>query len=165
MTLTTAPDVPTAEDEAFLRRAIVRAAAARAAGNHPFGALLVLNGEEVLEAGNTVVSDQDATGHAETNLVRLASGTYDRTDLARATLYTSTEPCAMCAGAVYWSGIGRIAYALGEDELLALTGANPENPTMALPCREVLARGQRPVEVVGPCLHEEATGVHVGFWS
>ncbi|MHB9757023.1 nucleoside deaminase [Streptomyces sp. BYX5S] len=162
MTITTAP---TAQDEAFLRTAVAVAAKSRAGGNHPFGALLVLDGQQVLEAGNTVVTERDATGHAETNLVRLATRAYDAATLARATLYTSTEPCAMCTGAVYWSGIGRIAYALGEDELLALTGANPENPTMALPCREVLDRGQRTVRVVGPCLREEAAAVHAGFWN
>ncbi|MEV0845056.1 nucleoside deaminase [Streptomyces sp. NPDC049954] len=157
--------IPSTEDEAFLRRAVALAAAARAAGNHPFGALLVLGGEAVLEARNTVVTERDATGHAETNLVRLATRAFDRGTLARATLYTSTEPCAMCSGALYWSGVGRLVYALGEDELLALTGANPENPTMALPCREVLARGQRPVDVAGPFLREEATAVHAGFWT
>ncbi|MEV3860812.1 nucleoside deaminase [Streptomyces sp. NPDC050095] len=156
---------PTADDARFLRTAIALASAARAGGNHPFGALLVLDGKAVLEAGNTVVTERDATGHAETNLVRLASRSYAREELARATLYTSTEPCAMCTGAVYWSGIGRVVYALGEDELLALTGANPENPTMALPCREVLARGQRPVDVVGPCLRAEAEAVHADFWT
>jgi tRNA(Arg) A34 adenosine deaminase TadA len=153
------------DDEKFLLAAIERAARSRASGNHPFGALLVIDGERVLDAGNTVVTDRDATGHAETNLVRLATRTYDREELAAATLYTSTEPCAMCAGAVYWSGIGRVVYALGEDELLALTGANAENPTMALPCREVFAAGQRPVEVVGPSLYERACAVHDGFWN
>jgi tRNA(Arg) A34 adenosine deaminase TadA len=153
------------DDEKFLLAAIERAARSRASGNHPFGALLVIDGERVLDAGNTVVTDRDATGHAETNLVRLATRTYDREELAAATLYTSTEPCAMCAGAVYWSGIGRVVYALGEDELLALTGANAENPTMALPCREVFAAGQRPVEVVGPSLYERASAVHDGFWN
>lgn len=157
--------IPTAEDEKFLLAAIELAAHARRGGNHPFGSLLVLDGEATLEAGNTVVTGQDATGHAETNLVRLASRTYRREELAKATLYTSTEPCAMCAGAVYWSGIGRVVYALGEDELLALTGANDENPTMALPCREVFAAGQRPIDVIGPCLHEQAAAVHDGFWN
>jgi tRNA(Arg) A34 adenosine deaminase TadA len=155
----------TAEDEKFLLAAIEIAARSRREGNHPFGALLVLDGSAVLEAGNTVVTEQDATGHAETNLVRLATRTYARDELARATLFTSTEPCAMCAGAVYWSGIGRVVYALGEDELLALTGANDENPTMALPCREVFAAGQRPIDVFGPCLRERAAAVHEGFWN
>ncbi|MFF1677146.1 nucleoside deaminase [Streptomyces sp. NPDC058256] len=158
-------DIPTAADEKFLLTAIELAARARRDGNHPFGSLLVLDGSAVLEAGNTVVTERDATGHAETNLVRLATRTYTSAELARATLYTSTEPCAMCAGAVYWSGIGRVVYALGEDELLALTGANDENPTMALPCREVFAAGQRTVEVAGPCLRERAEAVHADFWN
>ncbi|WP_330306501.1 MULTISPECIES: nucleoside deaminase [unclassified Streptomyces] len=156
---------PTPEDEKFLTAAVELAARSRQGGNHPFGSLLVLDGSAVLEAGNSVVTGRDATGHAETNLVRLATRTYTREELAKATLYTSTEPCAMCAGAVYWSGIGRVVYALGEDELLALTGANEENPTMALPCREVFAAGQRPIEVVGPCLRERAEAVHAGFWN
>ncbi|WP_329126125.1 nucleoside deaminase [Streptomyces sp. NBC_01465] len=159
------PYAPTPEDKKHLVAAVELAALARKGGNHPFGALLVLDGEAVLTAGNTVVTEQDATGHAETNLVRLATRAYTREQLAGATLYTSTEPCAMCAGAVYWSGIGRVVYALGEDELLALTGASEENPTMALPCREVFAAGQRAVRVSGPCLYEEAVAVHEGFWN
>lgn len=163
---TPGPAAPLApDDEKFLITAIELAARARQDGNHPFGSLLVLDGAAVLEAGNTVTTGRDATGHAETNLVRLASGAYSRAELARATLYTSTEPCAMCSGAVYWSGIGRVVYALGEDELLALTGADEENPTMALPCRTVLAAGQRAVEVSGPHLHERAAAVHAGFWT
>ncbi|MEV0007110.1 nucleoside deaminase [Streptomyces sp. NPDC051840] len=155
----------TPDEERFLTAAIELAVAARKDGNHPFGSLLVLDGATVLEAGNTVTTGRDATGHAETNLVRLASHAYTRAELARATLYTSTEPCAMCSGAVYWSGIGRVVYALGEDELLALTGADEENPTMALPCRTVLAAGQRTVEVSGPHLYEAAAAVHAGFWT
>ncbi|MFC1437501.1 nucleoside deaminase [Streptacidiphilus sp. N1-10] len=160
--MTSAPSI---EDRQFLTLAIALADLSRRAGNHPFGALLVLGGEAVLQACNSVVTENDATGHAETNLVRLASRSYGRAELAKATLYTSSEPCAMCSGAVYWSGIGRVVYALGEDELLALTGASEENPTMALPCRTVFAAGQRPIEVAGPYLREQAAAVHHGFWS
>ncbi|GAB2717199.1 tRNA-specific adenosine deaminase [Nocardia thraciensis] len=71
----------------------------------------------------------------------------------------------MCSGAIYWSGVGRVVYALGEDQLLELTGADPENPTMALPCRRVFAAGQRPVSVVGPVDLPEARAVHDGFWN
>ena len=84
--------------------------------------------------------------------------------LARCTLYSSAEPCAMCAGAIYWCGIGRVVYALSEHRLLTLTGDHPENPTFALPCREVFARGQRRIEVVGPCLEDDAAAAHAGFW-
>ncbi|WP_299541497.1 nucleoside deaminase [uncultured Streptomyces sp.] len=160
------PSAPlTADEERFLLAAVELAARARQGGNHPFGSLLVLDGAVVLEAGNTVTTGKDVTGHAETNLIRLATVAYTRAELARATLYTSTEPCAMCAGAVYWSGVGRVVYALGEDELLELTGADEENPTMALPCRTVFAAGQRPVLVSGPHLRERAAAVHAGFWT
>ena len=71
----------------------------------------------------------------------------------------------MCAGAVYWCGIGRVVYALSEEKLLELTGAHPENPTFSLPCREVLARGQRHIEILGPALEEEAALPHLGFWT
>jgi tRNA(Arg) A34 adenosine deaminase TadA len=71
----------------------------------------------------------------------------------------------MCAGAIYWAGISRVVFGLRESELRALTGANPENPTLALGCREVFARGQRPIEVIGPVLEDEARSVHDGFWG
>lgn len=71
----------------------------------------------------------------------------------------------MCTGAVYWTGIGRIVYALSEHRLLELTGDDPENPTFDLPCREVLSRGQREIEVLGPRLEDEAAAAHAGFWT
>jgi tRNA(Arg) A34 adenosine deaminase TadA len=153
-------------EEALLQRAIALAGAARAHGNHPFGSLLAdPDGTVLLEAENTVVTGADATGHAETNLVRLASRRYSRDALRRMTLYTSTEPCAMCSGAIYWSGIGQVVYALAESDLAGLTGSDPENPTLSLPCREVFGRGQRPVEVRGPFPLPEAVAVHDGFWT
>jgi tRNA(Arg) A34 adenosine deaminase TadA len=152
-------------DFAHLRRAIALAHSAREHGNHPFGALLVSAGGEVLlEAENTVVTESDCTGHAETNLVRFASQRFDRPTLAGSTLYTSTEPCAMCAGAIHWSGVGRVVFALAEDRLYRLTGETSSNEAMLLPCREVFARCQRPIEVIGPMLEAEAEIVHHDFW-
>ncbi len=151
---------------AALRRAIDVSRAARAHGNHPFGAVLVdRDGRVILEAENTVVTHRDATGHAETNLVRLASNQLDADELAAATLVTSCEPCAMCTGAIYWSGIGAVVYGLPETTLLELTGAHPDNPTLALPCRTVLAAGSRTVAVTGPLLEDEAREPHLGFWG
>jgi tRNA(Arg) A34 adenosine deaminase TadA len=153
-------------DVSHLRRAIFVSIQAKQHGNHPFGALLTNErGEVVLEAENTVVTDSDATGHAETNLVRLATKNYSLEQLRTFTLYTSCEPCAMCTGAIYWAGIGRMVYALSEQSLTPLTGANPENPTLDLPSREVLARGPRTVVVAGPALEEQAAEPHRGFWS
>ena len=153
-------------DLTHLRRAIGLAARSRAAGNHPFGALVVgANGEILAEAINRSVPGRgDATGHAELEAVRAASAAHPPGALRTATLYSSAEPCAMCAGAIYWSGIGRVVYGLPEARLLALTGNHPENPTLALPCREVFARGQRAIEVIGPLLEDEAAAGHAGFW-
>jgi tRNA(Arg) A34 adenosine deaminase TadA len=85
--------------------------------------------------------------------------------MATCTLYTSTEPCAMCAGAIYWVGVGRVVYALSEQALARYTGPHDENPTLDLPCREVFARGQRRVIVAGPAIEDEAGRVHEGFWT
>jgi tRNA(Arg) A34 adenosine deaminase TadA len=159
-------DIPPPLDEHLLRAALAIAARARKNGNHPFGALLTDGeGRVILEAENTVVTDSDVTAHAETNLVRSASRTLTPQQLAAATLYTSTEPCAMCAGAIYWSGIRRVVYALGEDELCVLAGAGGEHPLLALPSRQVFAHGSPVVEVAGPFLHDEAAAVHADFWT
>jgi tRNA(Arg) A34 adenosine deaminase TadA len=139
---------------------------ARAHGNHPFGAVLAGPGGEVLlECENGFLPGRDGTAHAERLLATRASTSWGPSFLAGCTLYTSAEPCAMCAGAAYWAGIGRVVYGLGEGRLRALTGDHPENPTLDLPCRTVFAAGQRRVEVVGPLLEEEAAALHEGVWD
>jgi tRNA(Arg) A34 adenosine deaminase TadA len=151
--------------DALLRQAISIADRARAHGNHPFGALLATaDGRVALEAENTVGTTRDVTGHAETNLVSAATRRFEPAELATMTLVTSCEPCAMCSGAIYWSGIGGLAYGLSEKGLLALTGDDPENPTLDLPCRVVLTAGQRAITVEGPMLEAEAAASHEGFW-
>jgi len=153
-------------DLQHLRTAIKVAQDAREHGNHPFGAILVdENNQVVLNAENTVVTGSDCTGHAETNLMRLASQHFSEDQLARCTLYTSTEPCAMCAGAIYWGNVRRVVYALSEMALYEIAGPSPDR--LLLPCREVFARTQRPTEVEGPAseLNAEARGVHEGFWQ
>ena len=153
------------DQDALLRRAIELADRARAGGDHPFGALLATaDGRIALEAQNTVGTTRDVTGHAETNLVSAASRRFEAEELATMTLVTSCEPCAMCSGAIYLSGIGAVVYGLSEKGLLALTGDDPENPTLDLPCRTVLSAGRRAIAVTGPLLEEEAAASHAGFW-
>lgn len=156
----------THQDENFLRRAIELARRAREDGRHPFGALVVNEcGRVVVEALNNAVRPAgDPTQHAELNACAAASELLNEVELATCTLYTSTEPCAMCAGAIYWTGIGRVVFALSEKNLYRFTGSHIENPTLDLPCREVFARGQRPTLVTGPFLEDEAGRVHEGFW-
>eukprot|EP01031_Cornospumella_fuschlensis_P007878 gene7878-biopygen6610 len=150
---------------AHVRRAVEIAGHARTHGNHPFGALIVTADGVQLGAENTVLTSADPTGHAETNLVRLAASVLTPAQLATCTLYTSTEPCAMCAGAIYWAGINRVVFALSEAALIAMASDNPAEQTLDLPCREVFARGPRTVEVIGPVELAEAVSVHAGFWD
>jgi tRNA(Arg) A34 adenosine deaminase TadA len=145
--------------------AIGLAQRARDNGNHPFGALLAApSGDVLCEAENTVVTEGDITRHAELNLVSKACRTLTAGQLATATLYTSTEPCAMCSGAIYWSRIPRVVYALGEDELAVLAGGSGEL-VLQLPSRQVFAAGSPKVEVSGPHLHDPAAAVHKNFWT
>ena len=157
---------PLERDVHFLRRSFDVARRAMTHGNHPFGALLVdRSGTVLIETENGYMPSRDGTAHAERLLATQASTTIDANILRNATLYSSAEPCAMCAGAIYWAGIGRLVYGLSEHRLRELTGNHSENPTLDLPCREVLGSGQRSTEVVGPLLEDEAAAVHVGAWE
>jgi tRNA(Arg) A34 adenosine deaminase TadA len=150
----------------FLRRSFDVARRARMHGNHPFGAILVsAAGEVLIEMENGFLPDRDMTAHAERLLATQASKQFDSRILAGCTLYSSAEPCAMCAGAIYWAGIDRVVFGLSERRLKTITGDHAENPTLDLPCRTVFAAGQRHVEVIGPLLEEEAATFHVGVWD
>ena len=158
---------PAVPDLNLLSQAITVAQDAKDLGRHPFGALVAdSHGQVVSVAGNnSMPPDGDPTQHAELRALAEAAARLGPDAMAGATLYTSAEPCVMCTGAAYWTGVGTIVYALSEHRLLELTGANPENPTFDLPCREVIARGQRHIEVFGPLLEEEAAAPHIGFWN
>jgi tRNA(Arg) A34 adenosine deaminase TadA len=139
---------------------------AREKGNHPFGAVLVdENGIVVLEGENNVVTEVDITGHAETNLVRQATRRFDQEFLAKCTLYASTEPCPMCAGAIYWSGIGKVVFGLSQSGLYQGVLGGDEGEGFHLSCRDVFSHGDREIEVVGPLLEDEARMAHEGFWE
>lgn len=149
---------------ALLQRAQALAEHAAAAGHHPFGALLVGPDHEtvLMEQGNV-----DSVNHAEAVLAREAAQRYTPDELWGCTLVTTVEPCAMCAGTQYWAHIGRVIYGLEERELLRLTSNHAENPTLDLPCREVFARGQKDVRVIGPvpAMAEAIAATHRRFWA
>jgi tRNA(Arg) A34 adenosine deaminase TadA len=103
----------TADDEHFLRRAIDLAAMGRAAGDAPFGSLLVgPDGAVLAEDHNTVLTDGDITAHPELKLARWAARELDPSAAAATTMYTSCQPCGMCTGAIDRSGLGRVVFAL-----------------------------------------------------
>lgn len=155
----------TEQDLAFLRRAVAVSASARQKGNHPFGAILVDSADVVVaEAENTVVTDRDVTAHAETNLVRIASVRWSPSELSDHTLFSSCEPCAMCTGAIFWAGIGRIVFALSVEGLLEFFGDRPGAPLNQVGSRRLLTPADG-IEVIGPALEHEAAQAHEGFWS
>jgi tRNA(Arg) A34 adenosine deaminase TadA len=144
----------TEADERHLHRAIDLAAAARAAGDMPFGSLLVESTGEVLaDARNTVVTEQDITAHPELKLARWAALHLDA-DTARATtMYTSCQPCPMCTGAIARSGLGRVVYALSTEQLAELKPPGAASPDAAQVVYE------------GPALFSEARVPVDGYYS
>lgn len=153
-----------AEDVRYLRRCIDLAREARAGGNEPFGSILVdAHGTVLAERANTTGTG-DVTGHPELALAAWASVNLTPEQRAGATLYTSCESCAMCAGGQYWAGIGRLVFAVSGAQLVELVGASV--PVLDLPSREVFARGNRRVEVEGPCeeLLAEGLALFEGVW-
>jgi tRNA(Arg) A34 adenosine deaminase TadA len=150
-------------DIAHLRRCIELAREARDGGNQPFGSLLVgPDGSVLLELMNTVGAG-DVTGHPELALAGWASQHMTADARAGATLYTSCESCTMCAGGQYWAGIGRLVFALSSEQLGTMV---PEGaPMLQLSSREVFARGNVQIEVIGPCaeLEAQARAVFDGF--
>ena len=153
-------------DLIHLTRSIELADEAVREGNHPFGSVLVsAEGEVLAEAKNSHSVDR-GPGHAESNLARLAARQFDIETLRGSTLYTSVEPCSMCAGTTYWAEIGAVVFGMTERRLGEMTGDDPENPTQDLECRTIFASGRRPVEVRCPFdeLEERIVAQHLVYW-
>jgi tRNA(Arg) A34 adenosine deaminase TadA len=123
--------VPT-EDEKHLRRAIALARVARSAGDPPFGSLLVgPDGRVLREETNTTLTADDITAHPELKLARWAATELDSGLANQTTMYTSCEPCSMCAGAIERSGLGRVVFALSMAELETIKGEGSGHPRAA----------------------------------
>lgn len=147
-----------------LRRSMQVGDRAMSLGRHPFGAILVGPDQEtvLMEQGNI-----DTVNHAEATLARIAATNYSPAFLWGCTLYTSVEPCCMCAGTAYWANIGRVVFGMTEEQLLAQTGNHGENPTMSVSSRYVFDHGQKPVELIGPVdeIVPEVVAQQRAFWS
>ena len=160
------PTLLSEADGRYLRQAIDWSRTARARGNRPFGAVVVSADGDVLgEAFCNTTETGDCTGHAETNVVRLLSPRVDRAVLAQATLYSSAEPCVMCAGAIFWSGIGRVVFGIDAVRLRVFRGELGEQRDAELSCRDVFAASPHAIECIGPALIDEAGAPHEGFWK
>lgn len=153
-------------DLALLRRTFALANEARQSGSAPYGALVAgADGKVTSERGNaTALGDGDPTQHAELVSAADAWRVLGTDGMNRATLYASTEPCVMCSGAAYRTGIGTVVYGLPNRRLFEFAGDSPEHASFALPCRDILLHGQRAIKVIGPLLEDEAAQPHEAFW-
>ncbi|MDZ7701875.1 MAG: nucleoside deaminase [Halobacteriales archaeon] len=152
-------DLDALDHERFMARAIELAREAADRGDEPFGTLLVLDGEVVMEARNAVNTADDLREHPELTLAAEAARELSPAERARTVMYTSTEPCAMCAGGVYHAGLGAVGYSVSAERVAELAGGD-----FAVPSSDVFAYGSREIEVFGPVLPEEGAAVHREFW-
>jgi len=129
--------------------------------SYPYGALLVHEGKIIATYGNTVKEAGDVTMHAETGLLSYASKEFGAEVLVNSTLYTSTEPCIMCSGAIYWAGIKKVVY--GTTELQARLLFDQDAEKRLISSREAFSRIRPDVEIIGPVLEEEGLLIHVLF--
>ena len=153
-------------DALHLRRAIALSRLARERGNRPFGAVVAdaATGRVLAEAYCNSAETRDCTGHAETNAVRLATPRNDREAMAAATVYSSGEPCVMCAGAIFWSNARRVVFGIDAVSLRVFRGGQGDQRDAELSCRDVFAASPHAIEVIGPVLLQEAAGPHEGAW-
>jgi len=146
------------KEKNFIREAIHLALKSAKAGNDPFGAVLVYKGEIVGTSDDKSVKKSDPTAHAELNLIRSYCKKNKVFSLKGYSLYTSSEPCIMCSGAIYWSGISRVVFSVSQDTLKKYTKGKSK-PT----CRFCVNMGAHKIPVIGPMLEEEGLKVFDGF--
>ena len=145
-------------DADFLRAAIRVAREGMAAGQSPFGSVIVRDGQVVAAAHNTVWRDTDPTAHAEVNNIRAASRALKTIDLPGCTLYSTCEPCPMCLSAIHWAKISRVVY--GAEIADAAAAGFSE---LCVPARELARMGGSQVEVEGGLLADECRALFEEF--
>lgn len=145
-------------DEYFMGKAIEVAMEARKEGNEPFGAILVKDGEIVMIGENKINTFCDPTHHAEIGLIRKFCSEHDIFDLREYTLYTSCEPCVMCAGAMVWANLGKMVYSVSHNQLEEIAGSN-----IMIACKEVFEKSPQKPKVVERVLNEEGLKVFEGY--
>lgn len=147
-------------DEDYVRRAIELAESASEAGNTPFGSLLVHDETVLREAENTTVTDDDISAHPEFKLARWAARELDVDTRRETTMYTSTEPCPMCASAIVYADLGRVVYSVPGSAL-----ADIRDGGIDIACADVVDRGNGDTRVDGPVLEDEGMVVHESYFG
>jgi len=124
-------------------------------GDEPFSALLVVNNQIVAKANNEVIRLQDPTKHAEIEVIKKGLNIIKSVGTNNITLYSSTEPCPMCAGAIYWCGIKRVVFGCSIEKFSEICDAG-----LVVPCRSILCNRRKSIDVIGPILEKESANIH-----
>jgi tRNA(Arg) A34 adenosine deaminase TadA len=146
----------------FMELAISEAKRARDRGDYPIGAVitrLTVNGEVVIaSAGNRVKTSGSSIKHVELETLKYVSSGYGRY-LPDFVLYSTHEPCAMCAGAGVWSRIGAVVYGVSQEDIAAYGRKHGSDfykwRACLIPCQYVFEKGHHPIPVVGGFLRPQ----------
>ncbi len=138
-----------------MREAFELAREAAARGDEPFGSVLVHDDTVVMTDSNREITESDIRRHPELHLAYRACREYDPDERAEMVMYTSTEPCPMCAGGMATAGFGRVVYSVGSDEIATFTRSEP-----SVRSAEILDGVS---EVVGPVLNDEGREIHQDY--
>lgn len=136
--------------QAFSHQDFMELALDHAKKNNTLYAAVITMGNDVVEVcHNRVKEKSDPTAHAEMEVLREVSKLTRKTDLSGYTLYTTVEPCPMCASACVWSNIGTINYGLSIDDV------SDHYPQIAIPSSKIIAAGFNKIELHSGLLHEK----------
>lgn len=149
--------------EAHMSRAFELAREAGERGDEPFGAVLVRADEIVMEERNAVRTADDIARHPELTLARRAAREFAAEDRSSIAMYTSTEPCSMCAGGIYIAGLGAVAYGISAEAAAEAAGASGHAGEV-VPASDVLEGEGSRVRLLGPILPDEAGHIHREHW-
>lgn len=119
-------------------------------GDAPYGAVIVTDNQVVAAAHNTVLQDHDPSAHAEINTIRYLTAQLQSPKLDGYRIYTTGEPCPMCASACVWAGISEIIYAVSIEDLIALNQSQ-----INISCEEVIAKSDKTIKVTKGVLRAE----------
>ncbi|MBW4676649.1 MAG: nucleoside deaminase [Desmonostoc geniculatum HA4340-LM1] len=132
--------------EYFMRLALAEAKK----GDAPYGAIIVKDNEVVAVAHNTVKTDNDPSAHAEINVIRSLTAKLKNPSLEGYSIYTTGEPCPMCASACVWSGLSEIVYGASIEDLISVNQSQ-----INISCEEVIAQSLRKIKIIKGILKNE----------
>lgn len=132
--------------EDFMRLALAEATK----GDAPYGAVIVKDNQAIAVAHNTVKRDKDPSAHAEINAIRQSTALLKTSVLEDCTIYTTVEPCPMCATACVWAGIAEIVYGASIADLIAINQSQ-----INITCEEVIAKSFTNIKVVKGVLRDD----------